>query len=219
MEYYRQLRVKKIQAAELSAQLAQAQLSALKMQVHPHFLFNTLNSIAALLHKDVELADKMIARLSDFLRMTLNSSNTSVTTLGQELEFLKTYLEIEKTRFQERLIIEINADHDTLEAHVPNLILQPLVENAVRHGVAKRKTIGRLEVTAARAGDRLVMTVKDNGPGLNGKNVKKTGSGGLGLANTRARLEQFYENDFKFEIANEAQGNGAVVNIDVPFID
>lgn len=223
-EYYRQLRVNQIQAAELTAQLAQAQLAALKMQIHPHFLFNTLNSIAALLHKDAEAADRMIARLSDFLRMTLKSSDVPIVTLGQELEFLKTYLEIEKTRFQDKLIVELNIAPDTLEAHVPNLILQPLVENAVRHGIARLTSNGRLEISVCRADSRLIIEIKDNGLGLmrgvgsNGGAKRNGQEGGVGLANTQARLEQFFEGDFAFKIADRQSESGTIVTLNIPFL-
>lgn len=218
-EYYRQLQAGRTRTAELSSQLAQAQLAALKMQIHPHFLFNTLNSIAALLHKDAEAADRMLARLSDFLRLTLKSSETTVVTLAQELEFLKTYLEIEKIRFQDRLIIEMKIAPDTLDAQVPNLILQPLVENAVRHGVSKQIAVGRLYIKARREANRLLIQIEDNGPGLqngNGNSDEKLDNG-VGLANTRARLEQFY-GDFQFEIADKKNHDGTIVKLNVPYL-
>jgi signal transduction histidine kinase len=215
IEYSRQAQAGRIRASELSAQLANAQLTALKMQIHPHFLFNTLNSISALLHKDVEVADRMIARLSDFLRMTLRNSGTSAVTLEQELEFLTTYLEIEKIRFQDKLLVEMEIDDVALDAKVPNLILQPLVENAVRHGVAKQTGVGRLRIQADRVGDRLVINIEDNGPGPNGIARPKNGHG-VGLANTRARLEQFYD-EFQFEIQGNNGKGGTIVSIDVPY--
>lgn len=218
-EYYRQLQAGRTRTAELASQLAQAQLAALKMQIHPHFLFNTLNSIAALLHKDVELADKMIARLSDFLRLTLKSSETSVVTLEQELGFLETYLAIEKIRFQDKLLIEMKIAPDALDAQVPNLILQPLIENAVRHGVARQTSVGRLQIQARRDADRLLIKIEDNGPGLNGNGNRRRRSGsGVGIANTRARLGQFYDDDFSFEIADRKHHDGTVVNLNVPFL-
>lgn len=216
-EYYRQFQEGKARAVELASQLAQAQLSALKMQIQPHFLFNTLNSIAALLHKDVEAADRMIARLSDFLRMTLKSSGESAVTLEQELEFVKTYLEIEKIRFQDSLQVEFHISEDALEAQVPNLILQPLIENAVRHGAARQISVGRLQIHAAREADRLLIKIEDNGPGLDGNVNRKSKAGvGIGLANTRARLGQFYGDDFSFEIAGTPDSSGTVVSLNVP---
>ena len=212
--YYRGLREREAQTAKLTAQLAQAQLQALKMQIHPHFLFNTLNSIAALLHKDVEAADKMIARLGDFLRLTLKSSDTQLVDFEQELEFLKCYLDIEHIRFQDRLTVKMDIDPHALKAMVPNLILQPIVENAVRHGVARHTDPGQITIRARRQGARLIMNVEDNGPGLK---VNSNGSG-IGLSNTRARLEQFYGNDFSFQIT-DSPDRGAIVTLDVPAID
>jgi len=209
--YYRGLREREAQTAILTAQLAQAQLQALKMQIHPHFLFNTLNSIAALLHKDVEAADRMIAKLGDFLRLTLKRSDAQIVDFEQELEFLKCYLDIEHIRFQDRLTVEMDIDPHALTAMIPNLILQPIVENAVRHGVARQTDPGHISIRARRQGARLIMRVEDNGPGL-----KPSSNGsGIGLSNTRARLEQFYGSDFSFQIANSA-GRGATVTLDVP---
>src|SRR5262245_6794150 len=209
--YYRGLREGEAQTARLTAQLAQAQLQALKMQIHPHFLFNTLNSIAALLHKDVEAADRMIARLGDFLRLTLKRSDSQLVDFEQELEFLKCYLDIEHIRFQDRLTVEMDIDPHALTAMVPNLILQPIVENAVRHGVARQTYPGRIAIRARRQDGRLIMKVEDNGPGLK---ANSNGSG-IGLSNTRARLEQFYGRDFSFQIANSAE-RGASVTLDIP---
>jgi two-component system LytT family sensor kinase len=209
--YYRGLRKREAETARLTSQLAQAQLQALKMQIHPHFLFNTLNSIAALLHKDVEAADRMIARLGDFLRLTLKSSDAQTVDFEQELEFLKCYLDIEHIRFQDRLTVEMDIDPHALKATVPNLILQPIVENAVRHGVARQTSHGHITIRARREGERLIMTVADNGPGLK---AQSNGSG-IGISNTRARLEQFYGSDFSFQIANSIE-RGASVTLDVP---
>jgi two-component system, LytTR family, sensor kinase len=209
--YYRGLRQKEAQTARLTAQLAQAQLQALKMQIHPHFLFNTLNSIAALLHKDVEAADRMIARLGDFLRLTLKSSDTQTVDFEQELDFLKCYLDIEHIRFQDRLTVEFDIDPHALTAMVPNLILQPIVENAVRHGVARQTYPGHVTIRARRNGERLIVKVEDNGPGLKAK----SNGAGIGISNTRARLEQFYGSDFSFQIANSSE-RGASVTLDIP---
>ena len=220
-EYYRQLQAGKTRAAELSTQLAQAQLAALKMQIHPHFLFNTLNSIASLLHKDVETADRMIARLSDFLRLTLKNSEEPTVTLEQELAFVKTYLEIEKIRFQERLVVEMKIEPDALDAQVPNLILQPLIENAVRHGISRQTAVGNLRIQATLDGKRLSIVIEDNGPGLNGNGNrrKRTNDGGVGLTNVRARLGQFYDNDFFFEVADKKNQNGTIVSLIVPYLN
>ncbi|MBC7933313.1 MAG: histidine kinase [Rubrivivax sp.] len=217
--YYRGLREGETKAALLATQLAQAQLQALKMQIHPHFIFNTLNSIAALLHKDVEAADRMIVQLGDFLRMTLKRSDTRTTDFAQELEFLKCYLDIERTRFQDRLLVELDVEPQALKASVPNLILQPIVENAIRHGVARQTITGCIIIRAYKKNDRLMMQVEDNGPGLttNG-NSDKSSSGGIGLSNTRARLKQFYGDDYKLEIAN-SKGRGVIVTLEIPATD
>lgn len=211
-EYYRQVQIGRTRASELSAQLAQAQLAALKMQIHPHFLFNTLNSISALLHKDVEMADRMIASLSDFLRATLKSSDAPVVTLRQDIEFTRTYLEIEKIRFQDRLVVKIEVDPEALDAQVPNLILQPLVENAIRHGVGRKTTTGHLLIQAGRTGERLLIKIEDDGPGYS-----INGNEGIGLANTRARLAKFYD-DFDFEVRDKNAGQGTEVRLSVPHL-
>ena len=215
--YYRGVREGETKAAQLAAQLAQAQLQALKMQIHPHFLFNTLNSIAALLHQDVEAADRMIARLGDFLRLTLLRSDAQTVDFGQELEFLKCYLDIEHTRFRDRMTVEIEVEPQTLEAMVPNLILQPIVENAIRHGIARQTISGRITIRAFKKDGRLIMQVEDNGPGLrtNG-NTNGPSSGGIGLSNTRARLAQFYGNDYGLEISDST--GGVIVTFDIPAV-
>ncbi len=212
--YYRGLRQQETKAAHLATQLAQAQLRALEMQIHPHFLFNTLNSIAALLHKDVEAADLMIARLGDFLRLTLKRSDDQTINFGEELEFLKCYLDIERIRFHDRLVVEMDVEPKALEVKVPNLILQPIVENAIRHGIAKQTNSGRIAIRAFMEEERLIMQVEDNGPGLT-PNGDSASSGGIGLNNSRARLEQFYGDDFRMEIANSA-GHGVIVTVDIP---
>jgi two-component system, LytTR family, sensor kinase len=220
-EYNRQVRIGRTRASELSAQLAQAQLAALKMQIHPHFLFNTLNSIAALLHEDVEMADRMITRLSDFLRITLQSSAASVVTLGEEVGFLQAYLDIERVRFRDRLIVELTIAPDVLDAQVPNLILQPLVENAVRHGISKQVAVGHLQIDARRQDERLLIQIDDNGPGRSNGNGNATSkprtNGGVGLANTRARLKQFY-GDFEFNIVDRKDRDGTTVILNVPYL-
>lgn len=216
--YYRDLREGEARAGQLAAQLAQAQLQALKMQIHPHFLFNTLNSIAALLHKDLEAADRMIARLGDFLRLTLKRSDAQTVDFGQELQFLKCYLDIEHTRFQDRLNVELEIEAQALGILVPNLILQPIVENAIRHGIARQTIAGRVTIRAFKRQDRLIMQVEDNGPGLgNGKPFGNL-SGGIGLSNTRARLQQFYGEDYDLEITNAA-ARGVLVTLDIPAVE
>ncbi len=212
LDFYRRYRERELRASQLEARLAQAQLQMLKMQLHPHFLFNTLHAISALIHKDAEAADHMIARLSDLLRLTLESAGVQEVPLKQELEFLEPYLEIEQTRFQDRLQVGMDIDPAVLDALVPNLILQPLVENAIRHGVAPRSDPGRIEIRARRENESLRLEVRDNGPGLRQEALQE----GLGLANTRARLEQLYGAEHRFELANATEG-GLAVTLILPF--
>jgi signal transduction histidine kinase len=214
--YYRRYREGELRAVQLQAQLSQAQLQALKMQLHPHFLFNTLHSISALVHKDPEAADRMIARLGDFLRLTLENSGTQEVTLQKELEFLQCYLEIERIRFQDRLTTRMEIDSRSLDSRVPNLILQPIVENALRHGIAPRSTPGRIEISAKRSNGSVRIEVKDNGPGISA--ISATNGRfreGLGLTNTRARLEQLYGEAHRFELANDPHG-GLTVTLEIP---
>jgi two-component system, LytTR family, sensor kinase len=213
--YYNSYRKGELKASQLRTQLVQSQLEALKMQVHPHFLFNTLHSISALLSKDTEAARRMITRLGDFLRLTLENSGSMEVTLQQELEFLNGYLEIERIRFQDRLTTEIRVDPEVLDVRVPNLILQPIVENAMRHAVG-HSTSGRIEVTAAPRNGVVRIEVKDNGPGINTDRILEARRGkGLGLANTQARLVGLYGQSARFELKNDPAG-GLVVTLEIP---
>jgi sensor histidine kinase YesM len=211
--YYQSYREGELKASRLKAQLAQSQLEALKMQVHPHFLFNTLHSISALLSKDTEAARKMITRLGDFLRLTLESGGANEVTLRQELEFLNGYLEIERIRFQDRLTTKIEVDPTVLNVHVPNLILQPIVENALRHAIARTNS-GTVEVSAIPRNGSVRIEVRDNGPGLEPM-IATRGTRGVGLANTRARLAGLYGSAAKFELRNRPSG-GLTVMLEVP---
>jgi two-component system LytT family sensor kinase len=215
LDYYRQYEERALAASQLEAQLAQTKLHLLKTQLHPHFLFNTLNSISALLHEDIEQADLMIERLGDFLRLTLQHSTAQEVTLREELEFLNCYLSIEQIRLQERLVIAIDVEPHALDARVPSLILQPIVENAIRHGIAPRASAGRLEIHARHQRSLLALTVRDNGPGLSPSPNGKTGKG-MGLAITRARLERLYGIHHRFELVNSPEG-GLVVTLEIPF--
>ena len=213
--YYKSYREGELKASELRTQLAQSQLEALKMQVHPHFLFNTLHSISALLSKDTESARKMITRLGDFLRLTLESGGSNEVTLQQELEFLNGYLEIERIRFQDRLTTTIDIDPEVLNVHVPNLILQPIVENAMRHAVA-RTNAGIVEISAVPRNGSVHIEIKDNGPGIGSETrAMSRGSRGVGLANTQARLECLYGSSAKLELKNRPSG-GLIVVLEVP---
>jgi len=218
--YYRRVREEEARTGQLATQLAQAQLQALKMQIHPHFLFNTLNSIAALLHKDVEAADKMIARLGDFLRLTLTRSDEQTLDFDQELGFLKCYLDIEHIRFQDRLTVEMDIDPETLNVIVPNLILQPIVENAIEHGISAQCEGSTITIKADIEHDELHLLVSDSGPGFKFEHrtrpSRPANGNGIGLANTRQRLDQLYGARHLIEYGPSPSG-GASVAIHIPF--
>jgi signal transduction histidine kinase len=212
-DYYRQMQERELRAAELEKRLAQARLQALQMQLNPHFLFNSLHAISALVHKDAELADQMITRLSDLLRYALESTDAQEVPLRQELDFLRRYLEIEQTRFGDRLSVRLEIAPETLDALVPNLLLQPLVENAIRHGIEPRAKPGRIELRSRRESGQLKLEVRDNGVGLSpDREVEE----GVGLSNTRARLKQLYGDRHRFELAEEPSG-GLAVRLELPF--
>ena len=215
LDYYRRFRERDLRASQLEGQLARAELQNLKMQLHPHFLFNTLNTISVLMARDTKAANAVLVRLSDLLRMTLDQAGTQEVSLKQELEFLQKYLEIERTRFQDRLTVEIHVDPSVLGARVPNLILQPLVENAIHHGVAPLLSAGRVEIDARRTDSLVELTVRDNGPGL-ALSDRKVLKERVGLSNTRARLEQLYGARHRFEMRNREEG-GLEVTVAFPF--
>lgn len=216
IDYYEQYQVGKLRASQLETQLAQAQLQALKMQLHPHFLFNTLNSISALQMTDVEAANKMTARLGDFLRMTLDNVGAQEVTLRQEMEFLRCYLEIERIRFQDRMKLTMEIDPDSLDAQVPNLILQPLLENSIKYAVLLRTGEGHIQIRARRAGDVLRVQVEDDGIGLElPYNSNQVTRGGVGLANTKARLRQLYGDSQSFVLDHSPTG-GVLVTMEIP---
>ncbi len=212
-DYYGKFRERELRAAELEKSLAQAKLQALQMQLNPHFLFNSLHSISSLMHQDVEAADRMIVRLSDLLRAALDNSDTQEVTLGKELEFLKRYFEIEQIRFGKRLTVQMDIAPDTLVAQVPNLILQPLVENAIRHGIEPHAKPGRIELRAKREDDVLTLEVCDNGAGMpTNQSVMEN----VGLSNTRARLEALHAGAHHLEFLT-APGGGLLVRMTIPF--
>jgi len=212
VEYRQRFREKAIAAAQLETKLTLAQLEALKMQLHPHFLFNTLHAIAVLVRKgETQESVRMITGLSDLLRLALDTVGQQTVPLKQELDFVSRYLEIEKIRFQDRLRVTSDIAHDTLDAQVPNLLLQPLVENAIRHGIAGRAAAGELEISSRRRDDRLIITVRDDGTG-----VRAGWKPGVGLANVRARLEQLYNGGHVMELADDPRG-GTLVTIEIPF--
>jgi two-component system, LytTR family, sensor kinase len=201
------------QTALLQAELAEARLSALQTQLNPHFLFNTLHAVSSLVERDPRGVRRMIARLSDLLRFTLERTDQQEVVLEQELAFLERYLEIMQIRFQGRLQVEQHLDAGVTNALVPTLILQPLVENAVKHGVSKVDASGRIEISARRVGDRLVLAVRDNGPGLDGGEAREEG---VGLGNTRARLEQLYGTAQSLTLREPAEG-GLIAEVTLPY--
>ena len=217
LRYYRQYREGQLKTLQLESQLSLAQLQALKMQLHPHFLFNTLHSISALLNKDADAARKMITRLGDFLRLTLENSGSQEVTLEQEMAFLVCYLEIERIRFQNRLVTRMDIASETLDAKLPNLILQPIVENAIRHGIAPRSSPGLIEIEAKHQAGRLRIQVRDNGPGLSTHRTSENlFRKGLGLANTKTRLERLYGAAHLLDLSNNP-GGGLIVTLEIPF--
>jgi two-component system, LytTR family, sensor kinase len=219
---YGRFREREVRASLLEAKLAQAQLEMLKMQLHPHFLFNTLHAISTLIHKDPDAADEMVAQLSDLLRMTLATIGIHEVPLQQELEFLARYLEIQKTRFQDRLEVTLDIPPETLDVRVPNQVLQPIVENAIRHGIDARSGQGLIEIRARATDHMLELTVRDDGPGLRSEvrldvqpdNAPRDGRG-IGLANTRARLRELYGPASTLHLGNHPDG-GAIVTLSLP---
>lgn len=206
-DYYAKFRDREVRSAQLAAQLSAAQLQALKMQLKPHFLFNTLNSISSLMYIDVDAADEMLVRLSEFLRMTVDRELEQEVPLMQELDFVRRYLEIEKVRFEDRLQVSFDIEDEASAARVPALVLQPLIENAIHHGIGSRPEGGSIAITANREHDQLHIRVADDGIGAGEPRER------VGLANTRARVEQFFG---RLSFATAPSG-GAVVDIVMPF--
>ncbi len=210
IDYYRHYKERELRTSRLEAKLVEAQLQALKSQIHPHFLFNTLNAISSLMHKDVEAADEAISRLADLLRATLEANGAQEVTLRQELDLLKQYIEIEKLRLGERLIVAMDVQPDAHEAMVPNLLLQPIVENAIRYGVATQSRTGTVTVSARCADKRLEICVSDDGPGL-----PEHFEEGIGLGNSKARLRQLYGMNQSF-LMTEGPSGGVRVTLQIP---
>ncbi|RKH14988.1 histidine kinase [Corallococcus praedator] len=215
IEYHRRYREGELAQAQLETRLAHARLDALRAQLHPHFLFNTLNAISVLVRKqDTVGSIRMLTGVSELLRMALNTSGRQHVPLHEDLDFLERYLDIEQTRFPDRLQVVRAIDPATLGALVPHLILQPLVENALKHGLATRSGAGRVELRASRDGARLLLEVLDDGPGLSPG--WDTRDGCIGVANVRARLHQLYGDRHAFTLENRA-GGGVHARLELPF--
>jgi two-component sensor histidine kinase len=219
-QYYRRYRERERAAATLATELVQARLQALRMQINPHFLFNTLNTISALIRENPDAADRMIVRLSELLRRTLDRGDVQEVPLREEIEFLKSYLEIEQMRFPDRLTVTYDIEPKANELFVPHLILQPLVENALRHGIMPREEAGRVKISAAiSGGDTLELKVWNNGNGLTNPTEPsdpsdKSPRAGIGLQNIRSRLAQLYGGAQEFTLGN-AVGGGVEARIPV----
>jgi hypothetical protein len=215
IEYYRKYHERTVQALELEKHLTEARLQSLLRQLKPHFLFNALNGIASLMHSDVGAADRMLVRLSELLRLAMSHSGAPMSTVREEIAFLEKYLEIERIRFRDRLAVRFEVAADVLDARVPSLVLQPIAENAVRHGIEPHARPGMVEVRATRVDDELVLTVTDNGSGLQ-QGAAGFAREGIGISNTRARLTEIHGKRHRFELHNQSAG-GLRVTIAVPF--
>lgn len=216
LAYRREAEARALKTSQLETRLVEAQLQSLQRQLQPHFLFNTLNTISALMHRDVDAADNMIARLSDLLRISLQTVGVQEVPLKEELDFLSKYLEIEQTRFRDRLTVVFDIPPDTFDALVPNLVLQPLVENAIKHGIGPRPAPGTVSIRSRRVGTMLELVVQDNGVGLSAARLSDFNRG-IGLSNTRSRLEHLYGSLYRFEFRQPAQG-GLSVLIAIPLV-
>jgi signal transduction histidine kinase len=210
--YYRGERDRELRASHAEARLADARLQLLRMQLHPHFLFNTLNAIAELVHESPATAERMITGLSQLLRETLDSGGVDRVTLDRELELTSMYLDIQRSRFGQRLTAHIERADDTARALVPIFILQPLVENSIKHGIAVRRSAGHIVIRAHRDGNRLLLDVQDDGPGIDPATIRQ----GIGLSNTRERLRAVYGVSHEFDVSS-GPGTGVRVRIRIPF--
>jgi signal transduction histidine kinase len=207
IEYYRESRERQLEATRLA-------LENLRAQLQPHFLFNTLQSISTLIYRDQPAADRMLTQLSDLLRLSLRNTGVQEVPLSEELGFLERYLAIMRVRFGDRLVIDLHAPPDVLDALVPSLVLQPIVENAIEHGMADRPDIGHVSIRATKDGPSLQLEVSDDGPGL--VDARPSGGNGIGLANTRERLARLYGSAGRVETTS-ADGQGLTVRLTVPF--
>lgn len=202
LDYYFNARDAQVRAAQLEGQLARAELEVLRGQLQPHFLFNTLNLVSSLIHTDAASADDMVGDLGSLLRMSLETHAAQEVPLSEEMKSVELYLNIQRLRFQDTLTVDIQIDPNTLEARVPHLILQPLVENAFRHGISKRVGAGVLKIYSEEALGIVKVCVSDNGPGAS----VQSPNGGIGLSNTRARLEKLYGGRAALNLKNSPAG-------------
>jgi sensor histidine kinase YesM len=214
LAYRRESEARALNSAQLETRLVEAQLQALQRQLHPHFLFNTLNTIAGLIRTDTEAADVMIDQLGDLLRMTLHTSSLQEVPLKEELDVLQKYLEIEQTRLGSRLRVNMDIQPEALDAQVPNLLLQPLVENAIRHGISPNARPGWIAIQAERTDSQLTIQIRDSGDGLPPDRLMALNRG-VGLENTRSRLEHLYPSAFQFTFSNLERG--FCVTVRIPF--
>jgi hypothetical protein len=214
ISYYQRSQQGEVRAAQLESQLATARLQTLKSQLQPHFLFNTLHSISALMLTDVQAADQMICRLSDLLRLSLETSGTQITTVRRELEFVNCYLEIEKVRFEERLRVVHNIAPETLDAEIPHLLLQPIVDNAVKHGIAKLLKGGDIRISSGRHEGKLLIEIANSGPE---PQLSPSVGNGIGLRVTKERLQSLYGADQTLELLHHADGI-IVARVCIPFV-
>jgi two-component system LytT family sensor kinase len=213
VHYYRETRSRELMASRLQSSLNAARLDALRGQLNPHFLFNTLNGITTLaLKRDHDSVVRMLDRLSSLLRMTLDGNQAQLLPLSRELQLTDLYLEIQQMRFGERLTIRRNIDPAALDVQVPAMVIQPLVENALQHGISARPGAGEVTIGAWIAGDSIVLEVRDTGPGFTGGAPTRQG---IGLANTRARLEQMYGSAHRMDLSTAEEG-GAVTRLTIP---
>ena len=214
LEYRRESERRALDGAHLETRLIEAQLQSLQRQLQPHFLFNTLNAISGLMHTDVEAADRMMDRLGDLLRTALDSNGQQEVALKDELEMLQKYVDIEQVRFGARLTTSVRVEPETLAAMVPNFLLQPLVENAVRHGIAPYNRPGLISIEACREQEQLVLRIRDSGEGVAPHYLTLLNTG-VGLSNTRARLEHLYGVNHACTFSNDG---GFCVTVSIPFV-
>lgn len=211
LEHQRRAREKELRASRLEARLAEVQVQALRAQLNPHFLFNALNALSALIHSDPAAADRMVVRLGELLRAALDAGDAPEVPLRDEIRLVERYLEVMKVRLGERLRVEIEVEPGVLDAHVPNLLLQPLVENAVLHGIGGHPGAGRLRIAARRDEEWLMLEVRDDGPGIAPGAAER-----VGLGNTRLRLRQLYDDRHRISL-ERPEGGGTRVAIAVPY--